>query len=607
MFSFYGGKPGNSFVIIKSFPSVGNTTDNTEANNLSMVKNFSKGASYTQVHYGEYVIIDAENKNDPDNGKIFKRTSNYQNEMGGAEYFAQIVGPSGNATYTHFARYPDIINDNISHNEDDLITKNSGEMAVIGHENAPLVPGEYQESYQPGVKRYNDTIKWATYTVRDKNNRTENFYIGFSIPYLVLDFSATSVSPQTPLSIERKNANININHPFYDEWNINIPRAKKGNEIKNIRPFNWADANSINDVEYYDGRIDDFSVKNNAPRWIWVGDYYDYSQTETPVPKTIYLGDYIVPEKIEILNNGRIETTYSHNIKTDGINNPSLVIKNNQEITKNSIVKWPTDIYIDTGSTGEGDGDQKVYIAWNDGTTTITGSPINYILDTTVDDQNRLLVLYSDPNRRRSGGITYGGKTGWTNVGTINTKKVDTIYSKLIKQYTIGDTFNIVRGVTGYIHLIDVDAYAERSQQCFLSFYTPFSYIDLKINQELIIDSSKSDNKIVFSIQAPKDISSVGNSIMTEIYNQVSYNFSNIPLSRYKVEPVGGGLRFVLYLTDEENRTIQNRKQTMIVESSHNDATYCVNGYIACRIKVAQRVLDQPGEDTDPGSLTDGS
>jgi len=86
MYSFYGGRPGNPFIIVLAFDSV-----------AAMVASFSQGAGYTDVHYDEHVIINTTNKNDPDNGKIYRRGYNFTNEMGGAEYIGTIVGPAGPA------------------------------------------------------------------------------------------------------------------------------------------------------------------------------------------------------------------------------------------------------------------------------------------------------------------------------------------------------------------------------------------------------------------------------------------------------------------------------------------------------------------------------
>ena len=86
--SFYGGRPGFSCVVVKYFSSVN-----------AMVEKFKMGGNYSEVHYNEYVLINTDNKNDPDNGKLYRRGYDYQNDMGGAEYIGQIVGPSSGTPY----------------------------------------------------------------------------------------------------------------------------------------------------------------------------------------------------------------------------------------------------------------------------------------------------------------------------------------------------------------------------------------------------------------------------------------------------------------------------------------------------------------------------
>jgi hypothetical protein len=42
-------------------------------------------------------MINTPNKNDPDNGKIYRRGYDFTNELGGAQYIGTIVGPAGKA------------------------------------------------------------------------------------------------------------------------------------------------------------------------------------------------------------------------------------------------------------------------------------------------------------------------------------------------------------------------------------------------------------------------------------------------------------------------------------------------------------------------------
>lgn len=93
MNSFYGGKEGRTYHIVKRY----NTIE-------EMVNNFAKGAAYPDVSYGQYVIIDTVSKNDINNGRLYRRGINYsqspnytdyEHPGAGAIYIGQIVGPDG--------------------------------------------------------------------------------------------------------------------------------------------------------------------------------------------------------------------------------------------------------------------------------------------------------------------------------------------------------------------------------------------------------------------------------------------------------------------------------------------------------------------------------
>jgi hypothetical protein len=64
--SFYGGRRGASFVIVKNYLDI-----------PSMTADFVQGNSFKEVAFDEYVLINNPNKNHPDNGKIFRRGYDY--------------------------------------------------------------------------------------------------------------------------------------------------------------------------------------------------------------------------------------------------------------------------------------------------------------------------------------------------------------------------------------------------------------------------------------------------------------------------------------------------------------------------------------------------
>lgn len=120
MSSYYGGKPGGAFIIVKSFTSI-----------KDMATAFAKGPSYTDVNFDEYVLINTVNKNNPENGQIFRRGLDYKTKntiknyketittngkvydetsvvSGGAIYIGTIVGPSGRAPLFNLGQYEDL-------------------------------------------------------------------------------------------------------------------------------------------------------------------------------------------------------------------------------------------------------------------------------------------------------------------------------------------------------------------------------------------------------------------------------------------------------------------------------------------------------------------
>lgn len=123
MNSFYGGKQGNSFIIAQTYTSI-----------VEMVESFGKNNSSCPVNFDEYVLINTINKNNPENGQIFRRGYDYNSdrtitsfhpskdnsnpyataeiEANGAVYIGTIVGPAGRAPIFHFDRYDKV--DNLS-------------------------------------------------------------------------------------------------------------------------------------------------------------------------------------------------------------------------------------------------------------------------------------------------------------------------------------------------------------------------------------------------------------------------------------------------------------------------------------------------------------
>lgn len=86
MSGFYGGRAGAPFIIVATFET-----------ETQMVEAFKQGGAYKDVAYGEHVMIQYQNHEN--NGKIYRRGHDYQNDWGGAEYVGQVSGPQGYIPY----------------------------------------------------------------------------------------------------------------------------------------------------------------------------------------------------------------------------------------------------------------------------------------------------------------------------------------------------------------------------------------------------------------------------------------------------------------------------------------------------------------------------
>ena len=377
--SFYGGRRGASFVIAKRYSTI-----------AEMVAAFSQGGDYKTVNYDEYVLIDTENKNNPDNGKIYRRGYEYNNSMGGAIYEGQIVGPAGLAPHTEMHTIDEV--EQIEQREDFTYRRGSGEYSPVG---GNIIPGKYVEP-GTGIIKYNDKISWAYCSVRDMNSHESTAHIGFKFPYTVIDYTTTSVSTYENGNYADTSAATRIDdgsHPFYEKWNISIPKGVKGDAFKNFRVM-VAD----NTIQSYTGQADD--ITNN--RQVLVYDYYHYDEKENGDMKTYYVGDYNKISNITVSATGLVTIEYTHD------DNDTYQMR------------IPTSISINTGST-EGTGTQKVVITYANGDTEEIGQPLNYIMATAIDNRYHLLVYYSDPAKRSafSPKATYNGKNDWADLGYI--------------------------------------------------------------------------------------------------------------------------------------------------------------------------------------------
>ena len=212
--SFYGGRRGASFVIVKSYLDI-----------QSMVKEFEQGSGFNEVHFGEYVIINNPNKNHPDNGKLFRRgmdfnsdrtisgyitkdstgaevtpdKSHYESEeipypytfefrtdipAKGAEFVGTIIGPEGKAPHLTLSGYDEVAENYRNGNENGMQTRvryGSFGPTQTKHTETDDQTGadvavdnlQFESALVPGKEGnlYNDNIEWVSASLRDVLNR----------------------------------------------------------------------------------------------------------------------------------------------------------------------------------------------------------------------------------------------------------------------------------------------------------------------------------------------------------------------------------------------------------------------------------------------------
>lgn len=373
--SFYGGRKGTSFVIVKSYPDI-----------ISMVQDFIKGPDFSEVKYDEYVLINTYNKTHPDNGKIFRRgrdynsnreisgrrayrdaahtdeikgktatiedyqTAYYSEEIdiiaGGAQYIGTIVGPPGRAPHLSMLSYDEVRDRQAQQGYSTV--RNSGSFSLP---TGDLLPGKYVEN---DVIKYNDEIKWCSVSVRNPNNDTSDAFIGFQIPYPVIDFVTEKVSSYNEQgevidSSKAERVDTGEYHPFYEKWKLSIPQGVKGDALKKLRIIRFEDLPNtkifINQQNYYyydseqerffygteGGETQDTAVETTDDKFsfqignltytiqpntqIMVYDLYNYEERKDPQdPEKIYfvgILNQIVQDSFNIADNGDIHIDFT--------------------------------------------------------------------------------------------------------------------------------------------------------------------------------------------------------------------------------------------------------------------------------------------------------
>ena len=344
MDSFYGGKAGISFVLKGRFDSIDD-----------MVQAFKRGDSYRDVWYNEFCLIDTPNKNDVDNGKLYQRGLDYTNDMGGAVYKGQIVGPMSGTPFMQMNTIQEVKNQSTKAIPEDWERvyptgyDTDGEGHVTGYkttldageENKPIATFPFSKAHDtslvPGKNEdgtFVDEITWTWCNIRTPDgNKSSWYYVGFTIPYMVVEYDTHVVSQYNAsgnyqadtTTVERTD---DKTHPFFTSWDFGIPKGIKGDAIRNLRVITPTSGDTIYSPSAitinptsglvslgepgYSGQSEDIA----AGRKILVFDMYYYDNQINPDPVMVYVGDFNKIDNITLADDGTLTVDFSHDDNT---------------------------------------------------------------------------------------------------------------------------------------------------------------------------------------------------------------------------------------------------------------------------------------------------
>lgn len=268
MNSFYGGKEGRSYAIIKHFDSV-----------IDMVNQFKKGAGYTEVSYGEYVIIDTivnrNNPNDVDNGKIYRRGLNFSDETtGGAIYVGQIQGTEGKIPHLDFVSMSELKSYDDIDGDGKVIVDGTIYQVVDNGQILSLPSADLDSIYSNGSTH---RIQLGYKTIADEDGANRKGMIGLEVPNPIVKVSAQIVSPISGVTYDHKSitntvdsSTVDFSNPInqhsesidlakegvqYYDYQIAIP--KSADNIK-VSASTQVQDNGVLQLEYD-------TISNNAP------------------------------------------------------------------------------------------------------------------------------------------------------------------------------------------------------------------------------------------------------------------------------------------------------------------------------------------------------
>lgn len=462
MESFYGGRPGASFVIVKTFNSI-----------AEMNAAFELGTAYNEVYFDEYVNI--YNPSSPEeNGRVYRRGYN------GAEYIGNITGPAGPATFMEFTPYDEITHENeitpiYGNNPEDVATSAIDNYEQLDtHNSIELIPG--REETNNGQYKYNNNILYRYYNIENIDEETGKrkniMKIGIKMPYPIFDFSVTPINSDAQLQIEKIDT---AENKFFNQWNLKIPLARRGDSITKVSVLKVEDNNNSNiDYSFYSTNSVDQQNKKaqdrELERMILTCDITRYGHTGAENnTTTYYISDFEMITNVDITeqgylvftlpNGGQISSSQSilpiiKNIEIDKYGSMQIKWKNTDqsegESTFEEAFKWIDDInYKDNG----------LEITWNSKMRDENGNIVYESDEITPKKETKLIPFGTD--QRLITNIKFNEDNGIlyeTHLG-LRKELIDVYTEKKVVQAEMGgnDIYNdMINNPNGTFHWLDM-------------------------------------------------------------------------------------------------------------------------------------------------------
>ena len=460
--SFYGGRRGASFVLKKSYPTI-----------PAMTSAFAN-PNNPDVGFDEYAIIDNQNRNHPDNGKVFRRGYNYGSEQGiaywdeknptaastakshGAILVGKISGPAGRAPNVKLVPMSSVTAAANNHAgsvpHSVLVPVSSGQITMI--------PGKIPMS----ENKYNDNIKFKSVTVRTDRQDDSTVYAGFEVPYSVIDFAASSASAYsnptiTPSTSAYSSATGLWNHPFYNKWNLTVPKGIKGDTLGNLQIITWANRPSgINSL--YDPTTGNIININTTDKFteteeILIYKVTNYNSSASGSSKYYFLGKYRDVTNVNLSNDGTLSFSFSAGGGTTFQNKikwiTGVALNSNQQLIVSYNTGAPSTLNLPYVSSMSYDNNTISYRTAGSSTSTSLIT-LKYVNDISQDGTGKITLTYNDGETKEIP-IKDIERIGWVTTNDISTsgnKLKNEDIDKLFVKYKDG-TINLLSESPFYV------------------------------------------------------------------------------------------------------------------------------------------------------------